>query len=333
MKKKTKIMVLGSNSFSGASFINHVLDLDTDVVGISRSEEPNAVFLPYKWQKKRTGRFSFMQYDLNRDLDRVKTVFNDFKPDYVVNFAAQGMVSQSWGNPDQWFMTNTVAGVNLIQAFKDASFLKKFVQISTPEVYGSCEGFVKENMNYAPSTPYAVSKAAADMSLSAYFREFGFPVVFIRSANVYGPGQLLYRIIPKALIFFLLGKSIELHGGGKSIRSFIHIDDVSEGIVKALFKGGIGEIYHFSTPEAVSIRTLVEKIAEKTEVSFLEHIIETQDRPGKDKAYLLDCKKAETELGWKSSISIDKGIDVTFRWIRENLTRLKKESFDYIHKQ
>lgn len=332
MNDNKKLMVIGSNSFSGASFIDFALDCGMSVIGISRSMQPDPVFLPYLWKARKDFCFRFFQYDLNTEFENIKTQILRFRPDYIVNFAAQGMVAQSWDNPEQWFRTNTLACVKLHHFLKDCDFLKKYVQISTPEVYGSCEGFVKENINYNPSTPYAVSKAAADMSLMTFFRTFGFPVVFIRSANVYGPGQLLYRIIPKAGVFFLTGAVIELHGGGTSIRSFIHINDVCKGIMKAMIQGQPGSIFHFAAPEYVSIRELVEKIAVKTGAVFSDHVKNTGERTGKDKAYLLDCSKAENQLGWKPEISLDRGLDHTLEWVRSNLDILKNQEFEYHHK-
>ncbi len=328
----SKIAVIGSNSFSGASFIDHALECGMSVLGISRSMQPDPVFLPYMWRSGIPRNFSFFRHDLNTEFEDIKKQILKFRPDYIVNFAAQGMVAQSWDNPEQWFRTNTLACVRLHHFLKDCDFLKKYVQISTPEVYGSCEGFVKENTNYNPSTPYAVSKAAADMSLMTFFTAFRFPVVFVRSANVYGPGQLLYRIIPRAIIFFMTGRTIELHGGGTSIRSFIHINDVCKGIMSAMVNGEPGSIYHFASSETTSIRSLVKTIAMKTGTEFSDYVKDTKERIGKDKAYLLDCTKAGKMFGWKPEISLDKGLDSTIEWISDNIETLKNQDFEYHHK-
>ncbi|MCD4722132.1 MAG: GDP-mannose 4,6-dehydratase [Desulfobacula sp.] len=332
METVQRVIVIGSNSFSGAHFVDYCLNLGMNVIGISRSKEPDSVFLPYKWKVQKDSKFLFFQHDLNTEFEQIKERIQLFQPDFVVNFAAQGMVAQSWENPEQWFNTNTLSNVRLHQFLKTCSCLKKYVQISTPEVYGSCEGSVKENTLYNPSTPYAVSKAAADMSLMTFYREYGFPVVFIRSANVYGPGQLLYRIIPRASLFFLLGKPIELHGGGTSVRSFIHIRDVCEGIVKVMLEAKPGNIYHLATQESVSIRSLVEIIAQKTDRVFLDYVHEVGERPGKDKAYLLDCTKVKNELGWESTINLNDGLDQTIGWIKKYIEIFKNQPFDYHYK-
>ena len=325
-----KIVVIGSNSFSGASFVEHVLKEGLEVIGISRSCEPDAVFLPYK--KLESKLFSFCQADLNHDMDKIMVVTNDFKPDYVVNFAAQGMVAQSWQWPEHWFQTNAVASVILHDRLRKCEFLKKYVHISTPEVYGNCEGMVKENTSYNPSTPYAVSRAAADMSLMSFFKAYDFPVVFTRAANVFGPAQQLYRIIPRTILYFMVGRKLQLHGGGHSVRSFIHIRDVADGTLRAARTGDPGEIFHFSTSRTISIRELVELIAERMGVSFEDNVEVAGERLGKDSAYLLDKTKAIKVLGWEDRINLEEGIDETIGWVRENLETLQKLPFDYIHK-
>ena len=179
---RERFCVIGSNSFSGATFIAGVLASGAEVLGISRSPETDAVFLPYRWIAHE--RFTFRQLDLNHDLDQVEAVLRDLQPDYVVNFAAQGMVAQSWLRPEHWYQTNTVAMIKLHDRLRKMSFLKKFVQASTPEVYGSTTGLVPETAPMNPSTPYAISKAACDMNLLAFQKAYGFPAVLTRSANV-----------------------------------------------------------------------------------------------------------------------------------------------------
>ncbi len=327
-----KILVVGSNSFSGASFVEAALAQGYKVAGISRSKEPHAVFLPYKWPGcDNPENFSFFQYDLNHDLDRIMDLIHDFTPGFIVNFAAQSMVGQSWEKPQDWFMTNVVSTINFHDKIRSCGFLEKYVHVSTPEVYGSCEGLVKENLNYNPSTPYAVSRAAADMSLMTFFNNYDFPVVFTRAANVYGPGQQLYRIIPRAVLFFHTGQKISLHGGGVSVRSFIHIKDVAKGTLKAMAHAKPGGIFHFSTTENISIRALVEKIALIMGVDFNDHVEVAPERPGKDSAYLLDAGNARDTLGWQDAISLEQGIKETIDWVREHIDALQAQPLDYIH--
>lgn len=325
-----KLVVIGSNSFSGSHFVNHALTQGAEVVGISRSVEPHPVFLPYKSGKPE--RFTFHALDMNHDLAAIMDVIHSFRPERIVNFAAQGMVAESWQNPEHWFRTNTLGHILLHDQLKKCDFLQKYVHVSTPEVYGSCSGRVMENTNYNPSTPYAVSKAAADLSLMTFFKQYRFPVVFTRSANVYGSGQQLYRIIPRTILYFLTGQTLQLHGGGHSVRSFIHITDVAEGTWLAAANATPGEIYHFSTERMLSIRELVELIAARLGVEFDSHVQIVGDRPGKDAAYLLETAKARKDLGWTDKVTLEDGIDETIKWVKDNLDVLKALPGDYLHK-
>lgn len=325
-----KTIVIGSNSFSGAHFVDHLLEQGLEVIGISRSLEPNKVFLPYK--KNHNRNFKFCQADINHNLDKIMKLIRAFHPGYVINFAAQSMVGESWAHPEHWFQTNVVANVKLHDQLRACAFLKKYVHVSTPEVYGNCEGVVKENTCYNPSTPYAVSRAAADMSLMSFYKTYNFPVVFSRAANVYGPGQQLYRIIPKTIFSFLTGKKVPLHGGGQSVRSFIHIADVADGTLRAAKLGANGEIFHFSTSRRILIRDLVKMIAKQMNISFKDNVEQTEDRPGKDAAYLLDSSKAKNVLFWEDKIGLEQGIEETISWVKDNLEILKKQPLNYIHK-
>ena len=324
------VFVIGSNSFSGASFCDFALTQNVRVLGASRSVEPASVFLPYKWHDH--SRFEFYQLDLNKDLSQIMELVHDVKPEYVVNFAAQSMVGESWANPGDWFMTNAVSTVRLHDELRKCTFLKRYVHITTPEVYGNCSGFVKEDFPFNPSTPYAVSRAAADMSLRTFHATYSFPVVSTRAANVYGPGQQIYRIIPRTILFIFLDRKLQLHGGGVSTRSFIHIRDVSEATWNIMKNGRNGDIYHISTNKVISIRELVGRICEKLGVSFDSHVEVVGERMGKDSAYQLDSSKLRVELGWEDHYTLEQGLDECIAWVRDNLDTIKEQPFDYIHK-
>jgi dTDP-glucose 4,6-dehydratase len=325
-----KVLVIGSNSFSGASFVEFALRQGAKVIGTSRSLEPIDALLPYKWRNHRN--FEFHQLDLNKDLTKINDLIQAERPAHIVNFAAQSMVGESWKSPEDWFMTNVVSTVKLHDVLRQCDFLKRYVHVSTPEVYGSCSGFVKEDFPFNPSTPYAVSRAAADMSLRTFHSAYNFPVVTTRAANVYGPGQQLYRIIPRTILFVLLGKRLQLHGGGVSTRSFIHMADVSDATWRIMLNGSNGDTYHISTSEVVSIKELVERICNKLQVSFEDHVEMVGERIGKDSAYHLDSSKIRTELGWTDSVTLDQGLDECIAWVKENFESLKATNFDYIHK-
>lgn len=329
---KNRFLIIGSNSFSGAQFIKYLLQNDYEVVGISRSEEINAVSLPYKWEKLE-GNFRFHQIDINHQLDELIDIMVDFKPEYIVNFAAQGMVAQSWETPQDWYQTNVVAQVKLHDQLRKLKFIKKYVHVTTPEAYGSTEGWIKESFLFSPSTPYAVSRAACDLHLMSFFKAYQFPVVFTRAANVYGPGQQLYRIIPRTMLYARLGKKMNLHGGGLSIRSFIHMNDVSSATLKIATNGIPGESYHISTNDKISIRGLVEKICDLTSTSFSDLVNVSDDRLGKDQAYLLDSNKLRNDFSWQDEIGLNEGLTDTLTWVDNNLDLLEKLPADYIHKQ
>jgi dTDP-glucose 4,6-dehydratase len=331
MAANEKYLILGSNSFSGATMADHLAAEGHDVLATSRSEEAHPAFLPYKWQA-RPGRVRFTRIDHNHDLDALRALLNRERPTHVVNFAAQSMVGESWLNPDHWMMTNVVSTVRLHELLRNYDGLVRYVHVTTPEVYGSTDGWVSESAPFNPSTPYAVSRAASDMSLRTYFANYKFPVVFTRAANVYGPGQQLYRIVPRTIVAAMGGEKLRLDGGGKSVRVFIHMSDVADATVKIARSGTLGEAYHISGYELVSIRSLVETILKQLGKSFDDCVEIAPERPGKDTAYMLDTTKLRNELGWRDAISLERGIDDVIRWAGRFKNELAKLPAKYVHK-
>lgn len=166
----------------------------------------------------------------------------------------------------------------------------------------------------------------------SFFKAYRFPVVFTRSANVYGPGQQLYRIIPRAMLYARLGKTMQLHGGGYSIRSFIHMDDVADATYRIAIDGVAGDSYHISTRDIVSVRDLVEKIADLTRTPFKDLVQVSEERLGKDQAYQLESSKIRQDLDWSDRVSLDDGLKETLAWVDKNLKVLRTLPADYIHK-
>lgn len=322
--------MLGSNSPSGASFCAHALDLGFEVIATSRSAEKQDVFLPYKWHGRKG--LTFHQLDLNRDMALLKSLLAQHRPGYVVNFASQSMVGQSWENPAHWMRTNVVGTVELLEALRGLDYLDRYLHFSTPEVYGSTDGWVRENRNYAPSSPYASSRAGGDMNVTLWANTYGLPAVITRAANVYGEGQQLYRIIPRAYLCCFTGMKLPLQGGGLSERAFIHFDDVSRALMLILSKGKNGDDYHISPADSISIRDLVVKICASAHVRFEDVVELAPDRLGKDQAYLLDSTKIKTELGWEPQVSLDQGLARCAAWCKENLAALKQLPQNYEHK-
>ena len=328
-----KWIVIGSNSFSGATFVQQLLEQGEDVISISRSAENPTALLPYGWvSSDKLTRHQFHALDLNQNTTEILSVIGDFHPNYVVNFAAQSMVAESWLYPDQWYQTNVVANVRLHEGLRKFDFIEKYVHVTTPEVYGSCSGIVTEEHAFNPSTPYAASRAACDLHLITFFKQYKFPVCFTRAANVFGPGQPLYRIIPRCIYFFKIGRRLQLHGGGHSVRSFIHMKDVAEGTMKIAHQAPAGECYHFSTDLYLPIRDVVKMIAEQMNVSFEEGVEIVGDRPGKDAAYLLDSSKARKTLDWYPAITLEQGITEVIAWVNRFENELGEIPKDYLHK-
>ena len=326
-----KFLIIGSNSFSGSNFVKFLIERNHEVIGVSRSKDTNNVFLPYS--NCNLENFSFVKADLNHDLNEIVDCISNFKPEYIVNYAAQGMVAESWINPSHWYKTNIVSQVKLHDELRKFKFLKKYLHFTTPEVYGSTNGWIEESNNFNPSTPYAVSRASCDMHLRSFYDAYNFPVIFTRAANVYGPCQQLYRIVMRSILYAQLKLTLNLDGGGLSVRSFIHINDVSSALYKILLDGRIGETYHISTNEIISIKDLVLKISKKLNVYFDSFVKVADDRIGKDQAYLLNSEKIRDELGWFDEIDLDAGLNETIEWVNTNFELLKKLPLQYIHKE
>jgi len=330
--KVKKILILGSNSFSGSSLINFLLKKkNIEIFSASRSKE-NKLFLPHK-SSNNYKKVNFKQIDINKDFNKLKNYILKIKPDYVIDFVSQGMVNQSWLNPEHWYETNVVAKAKIHNFLKDCKFLKKYLRISTPEIYGNKSKNLKESFYYIPSSPYAVSHAAMDMNLKILYEKFNFPVIFLRPSNFYGPGQKLYRIIPKTIYSIIKKKKLILDGGGVAVRSFIYADDFSSAVYKCLTNGKIGEVYHVASEEYVSIKSLIVKICKKLSVDINEVVEVGPERISQDSKYILDIKKIKKELKWKPEINLDQGLDITIEWVKKNISNFKKEDLNYKHKE
>lgn len=327
-----KVIVIGSNSFSGSDFIDLLLsNPDYEVIGVSRSPEKSSLFLPYKARSAK--HFRFHQIDLNKDLVKFNQIIDEFRPDYIVNFAAQSEVAPSWENPHHWFQTNAVALTNLANLLKDKKYLQKYVHISSPEVYGTCEGRITEEAPLNPTTPYAASKAAGDLSLFTFYKNFNFPLVMVRATNVYGAHQQLFKIIPRSMIYIKQQKKIELHGGGVAVKSYIHIRDVSQGELLIMEKGRPGQIYHLSPDAGISVRNVVTVICDQMKVPFEAATTIVAERLGQDKAYVIDSTKARQQLGWQCQISLQQGLQQTLHWVLQNYAEIAKQPLGYVHKE
>ena len=324
-------VVIGSNCFTGSHFVDALLD-DPDqlVIGLSRSQEKGVFSLPYR--ARTPERFQFFQLDLVRHSEAVQALLDEQQPATVINVAALSEVALSNVSPVEYFELNTLAMVRLCNFLRTRPYLKRYVHISSAEVYGSCRHPVAETEPLHPSTPYAVSKAAADLYIATLVKNFGFPAVTIRSTNVYGKHQQLFKIIPRTIIAIKQGKKVQLHGGGLAIKSFVHIRDVVRGALAAIQRGASGSLYHFSTSDGATIAEIVRRIAELMGRSFEEVAEPVEERLGQDARYWLDCTKAQRELGWMPRVPFDEGLRETIDWIERSWDEAVREPQTYVHK-
>jgi dTDP-glucose 4,6-dehydratase len=332
--RKDKIIVFGSNSFAGRSFVKYCLELKYDITATSRSSEIKGAFRIYSEVANKKN-FKYIKFDINNNAQR-KYIFNYIAKNRigaVVDFSSQSMVGESWEKPEDWVRTNCFGKIKLIESLLNVKHSIKFIRISTPEVYGNNNRSILENDKFSPSTPYAVTQATADNLFDIYSKFKNLNVVNLKFANFYGPGQQLYRIIPKTIMCILLKKKLEIHGNGSSIRSFIFPSDFCSSIIKALECGKKGQIYNISSTETVSIKNLVRKICEKMNYPFAKLVYFSKDRLAKDQKYLLNSKKAKKYLSWKNLITLNKGLDDTIKWYEKNKSILKYKSFKYNHKK
>ncbi len=328
----TKVVVLGANSFSGQDFVDLLLDDPAyDVIGVSRSLERSAFFLRYKLRTD-LSRYRYVQLDLNNDMPNLLQLLDAERPAYIVNFAAQSEVGPSWDHPEQWFQTNTVALARLVNHLRRRDYLERYLHISSPEVYGTCTGRVTEGAPLNPSTPYAASKAAADLLLATYHKQFGFPLLTVRATNVYGARQQLFKIIPRSVIYVKLGRSIQLHGGGRAVKSYIHIRDISCGELAVLEKGQLGRIYHLAPDRGIAVGEVVGMICERLGRSFEEATTIVDERPGEDAAYVIDSCRTRTELGWAPETDLEEGLAEVVTWVEKNWNEIMQQPLEYQHK-
>ena len=326
------VFVLGANSFSGQDFVDLLLEQTPHrIIGVSRSPERSSLFLKYLDRNDRS-RFTYHQLDLNRDLESLLKLLDTERPEWIVNFAAQSEVAPSWDHPEHRFQTNCVALAELINHLRRQNYVQRYLHVSSPEVYGTCVGQVTEDAPMNPSTPYAASKAAADFLLEAYRKQFGFPLLTVRATNVYGARQQLFKIIPRSAIYLQTGRKIELHGGGRAVKSYIHIRDISRGELAILEQGRIGQIYHLSPDHGIAVREVVERMCASLGQSFADSTITVDERPGQDAAYVIDSTLARTELKWQPSISLADGLNEVIDWTRSNLTTIRELPLSYIHR-
>ncbi len=303
---KLKIAIFGSNSFSGSEAANFFLKKGYEVFCFSKNHS--------KINSKLKSKFYSFNINNKKDVDKAIKILNKKKISYIINYISKSLVAESWKNPSEWYFTNSFSLPYFYFELRKVKKIRKVIHFSTPEVYGNTSKKISENNIFLPSTPYAVSRVTGDQTLEILNKYFKLPYIITRASNVYGENQDEYRIIPKTINFLLNRKVLPLDGGGKTKRNFIHINDVNNALLTILKKGAIGECYHISGDDIISIKKLVKLISKKVGTPYKRYIKISKDRLGKDLKYHLDSRKLK-KLRWKANIKIEKGIDMVVNFI------------------
>jgi dTDP-glucose 4,6-dehydratase len=308
-----KLLVTGGLGFIGSNFILKVIEssqnieitnIDDELYG---SNHKNLTVL------ENSNRYKFVKGNIN-DLELIDNLVSNC--DIVINFAAESHVDRSISNAKPFIDSNIFGMFSILESIKKHK--KRLIHISTDEVFGSLEnGTADEKYNYNPSSPYAASKASAELLINSYVKTYDCDCVITRCTNNYGPRQFLEKLIPKVIILAKQGKQIPVYGSGKNIRDWIYVDDHCNAILKVLENGKKGESYNISAKNEIDNLTIIKKIlsilGKPTDmINFVE------DRPGHDFRYSLDSNKIRNELGWKEETSFEEGITKTINWYLEN---------------
>jgi len=322
-----KILVLGSSSFSGSVFTDFMLHKKYFVIGTYRRTK-DILYQPHLKNNNK----NYVQYkiDLDKNINKLLKLVKKYKPKYIVDFASICMVNESWINPEKYIKSNLQTKSLFLKNIHKYNYIKKYVYISTPEIFGSNKHSIKETENvFKPSTPYAISKLAFEMMLKSYGETYNLPYAICRFSNFYGIGQPNYRLIPKVILSIITNKKFPLQGDGKSKRDFINSFDFSNGIYLALIKGKNKSSYHFSTDNYFTIKDVINKICKIKDYNFNKLIQREKDRKGKDKIYKLSCNLTKKELGWKPVINLDNALVEIVKFYEKNLDKIRKLNTKY----
>lgn len=327
---KKRYAVLGGGGSFGLHTCKYLLEQpDTErVVAIGRNAPKAEPFTLNIGQGD--PRFSYHAYHVTHELDFILELLDKEKTECIVNYAAQGEGAVSWKNSWRFFETNSMALARLTEELAKRDYLKRFIQIGTSELYGSVTEPSKEETPIRPSSPYSASKAAFDLHLISVSKVLNFPMNIIRPSNAYCPGQLLHRIIPKAVVCGLIGKRLPLHGGGHAQKSYIHARDLARAIYMVNNDAPLGTVYNAGPEKPTAIRDLVQMIADEMNLSFEQLCEVTGDRLGQDACYWLDSSAIYNDVGWKPEITLQQGIQEMIEWGRQYIDQLQETSQDYV---
>lgn len=314
------ILVTGGAGFIGSNFIHYMMEKypDYKIVCIDKlTYAGNLRNLETVLDKKN---FRFIKGDIC-DRELVYRIFEEEKPDIVINFAAESHVDRSIESPDIFLKTNILGTQVLLDASRKYN-VKRFHQVSTDEVYGDLpldrsDLKFTESSPLRPSSPYSASKASADLLVLAYHRTYGVPVTISRCSNNYGPYQFPEKLIPLMIINALNDRPLPVYGDGRNVRDWIHVKDHCEAIDIIIHRGKEGEIYNIGGENERANIDVVRMILK--ELGKPESLIRfVKDRPGHDRRYALDISRMKKEFGWSPKISFEEGLKSTIKWYLEN---------------
>lgn len=310
-----KILVTGGAGFIGSSFVRHILRTNPDAQVLNFDLLTYAGNLRNLEEVASNPRYSFVRGDI-ADLAQVSDVFKRYLPDAVVNFAAETHVDRSIEDAAPFLRTNVLGTQCLLDQSRKFN-VRKFVQISTDEVYGSLgpTGAFRENTPLDPSSPYSASKAGADLLALSYFKTYKLPVVITRCCNNYGPFQFPEKLLPVLITNAMENRPLPIYGDGLNVREWIFADEHSRAVAMALERGEPGEVYNIGSGEELTnldVVRLVLRLMGKPEslITFVK------DRPGHDRRYAIDCSKIRRDWSWKSEVDFETGLKQTIDWYR-----------------
>ena len=308
-----KVLVTGGLGFIGSNFILKALNENKELSIINVDAEFQGSDHKNLDSIKDNEKYSFVKGNITNKNLMEKLIS---KVDAVVNFAAESFVDRSILDPNPFLVSNIRGTYTILELIKKEK--KRLVQISTDEVYGSLEtGTAVENSRFNPSSPYAATKAAAELLVNSYNTTFECDSIITRCTNNFGPRQYPEKLIPKVILLANQNKKIPIYGNGKNIRDWIFVVDHCEAVLQVLLNGKNGESYNISAKNEIDNLTIVKKILEILNKS--EDLIEfVEDRPGHDIRYSLSSEKIRNELGWKGKIDFDVGIERTVKWYLSN---------------
>lgn len=323
-------VILGGNGVFGVHAASYLLENahPKKVICVGRNPEKAEPFTLNLG--KGEPRYAYNQIHVVYEQDRLFELFDAEKPDVIVNFAAQGEGAVSWSKSWRFYETNAVALARMTEELLKRSYLKRWIQIGTSELYGSCDFAAKEDTPIRPTSPYAASKAAGDLHLLSIAKVLKFPMNIIRPSNAYAPGQLLHRVIPKAVVCGLTGQKLPLQGGGRARKSYIHARDLGRAIHLVADRAPLGTVYNAGPAQPISIRDLVALVADAMSLPFDCLCEVTEDRIGQDAQYWLDSCAIKRDVGWEPQITLKQGIREMVDWGRNYLQQLRTVSMGYV---